>query len=218
MESLDRSIEYAGTRAHGLRVQQAKHDAFAVKHQHEFDERRLVAQAIIARRLKLRIGAIADPSAAVLEVLGAPPASQRDRLRWEHAVESIVLLAEESGRPLPDHARTVTELLGGPPSSPLDRFQHERVAKVVNEATSSPERELGSRALDRLRPRHSRSLAAVGDDAPGVERAPAARDDTRNGVADTDGQAREPGRAKHRVSTPARIGRARSGPLTTRRS
>lgn len=142
IESLDRSIEYAGTRAYGLRAQKAKHDTFAVNHQREFDERRLVAQAINSRRLKLKIGAIADPSAEVLEVLGAPPASQRDRLRWEHAIESIVLLAEESGHQLPDHARTVAELLGGLPTSPLDRFQHELAAKVVNDATS-PERELG---------------------------------------------------------------------------
>jgi conjugative relaxase-like TrwC/TraI family protein len=116
-----------------LRAQEAQHDAFAVEHAAEFEQARLVARASSARRLTVRISAVADPPQAVLDLLGPRPTTQRDRLRWDDAVENLAAYVDERGVTWPDRAASLHELLGGRPEQILDRYEHDRVAKSVRE-------------------------------------------------------------------------------------
>lgn len=118
-----------------LEKQQAKHDAFAVEHEGELHERRLLSLARAARRLKIRIEAVTDPPQAMLDLIGDRPTGQRERLRWDGAVESVAVHLDETGRGWPDHATSVGDILGRG-HTPRDRFDHDRVANELYRAMS----------------------------------------------------------------------------------
>lgn len=135
LRSLDASIDHCDQRLIELEKQQAKHDAFAVEHEGELHERRLLSLAGAARRLKIRIEAVTDPPQAVLDLIGDRPAGQRERLRWDGAVESVAVHLDETGRGWPDHATSVGDILGSG-HTPRDRFEHDRVANELYRAMS----------------------------------------------------------------------------------
>lgn len=132
VDSADRAIDHAGHRVTKLEADQAGHDEFMAAHQQESDERRLLAHAESARRLKITIEAVADPPTAVVEVLGTRPHSQRERLRWERAVYAAVLYADETGRQLQARATTAAELLGAAPDSALNRYTYGLIARELH--------------------------------------------------------------------------------------
>ncbi|MGE3834535.1 MAG: MobF family relaxase [Acidimicrobiia bacterium] len=130
--STERAIERHEDRLADLRAQQEAHDAFVADHAAEFERARILSLAISARRLTIRISAVADPPQAVLDVLGPRPTRQRDRLRWDHAVEALVVHADEVGHALPPTAATAAEMLGPPPSDRLTRFWRDQVLAAVH--------------------------------------------------------------------------------------
>ena len=140
--SLERAIDGAEHRVHELRAQQKAHVQFATAHQGELEERSRIQAAVSARRLTITVESVADPPAAVREVLGLRPAEQRDRLRWDRAVESAVVYADETGRHLPTSATTPEQLLGPPPENRLDRLRHRAVLDVLDQV-HAPERARG---------------------------------------------------------------------------
>ena len=131
LASLEESIKHVDHLVTGLEHQQAKDDAFTVEHGGEFAEREIVRRAFSARRLKLRLEAVVDPPAAVVEVLGPRPTAQRERLHWDRGVESIAVHLDEVARHVPDHAVTLAEILGPRPDDLLARFDHDRVSKAA---------------------------------------------------------------------------------------
>ncbi len=142
VESLERSVRQREDRVTELRAQQGQHDAFAIEHTAEFDRAHLLARASSTRRLSVRISAVADPPQAALDLLGHRPTSQRDRLRWDSAVENLAVYLDERGHDWPDRAASLRDLLGERPKQILDRYEHDRVAKSVQEAISAPGRDL----------------------------------------------------------------------------
>ncbi len=142
LTSLDEAIERAGEHVVELEAQQAGHDAFATEHCAEFEERRLIALAISARRLAVRIAAVAEPPEAIVELLGHRPTTQRDRLRWDSAVENVATYLDDTGRQWPEHARSLIGLIGPRPSDVMGRFEHDRVARAIRHARSGPAKEL----------------------------------------------------------------------------
>ncbi|MGH9187521.1 MAG: hypothetical protein ACRD0U_17175, partial [Acidimicrobiales bacterium] len=146
LSSLDRAILHANQHVATLAAQQARRDAFADAHADDIAERELLRQAAAARRLKVRVEAVADPPLALSTLLGSRPTSQRERLRWERAIESIAVHLDETGRSTPEHAAMLAEILGPRPAELLARFDHDRVAAAVREAQSpnrSPARARG---------------------------------------------------------------------------
>lgn len=65
-----------------------------------------------ARRVEIRVEAVADPSGAPVTLVG--PRSQRQRLRWDRAVEGVMVYLDESGRSVPQRARAITDVIGPP--------------------------------------------------------------------------------------------------------
>lgn len=145
LSSLDRSTSDTEQQISALKAEQARHDEFALTHENDIADRELLLQAAAARRLRLRVDAVADAAPALTRLLGSRPTSQRERLRWDRAVESIAVHLDESARPMPDHAVTLAEILGPRPAEPLARFDHDRVARAVREAQAP------DRALDQSR-------------------------------------------------------------------
>ncbi len=125
-----------------LRAQQEAHDAFAAEHASEFGQARILTLANSARRLTVRISAVADPPQAALDLVGPRPTTQRERLRWDRAVESLAVYLDESGRPWPERAETVRDVIGPQPQRALDRYEHERIVKAVHHV-HAPERGIG---------------------------------------------------------------------------
>ncbi|MEW6153931.1 MAG: AAA family ATPase [Actinomycetota bacterium] len=141
--SLEEVIGRATDQVAELHARQAAHEEFAAEHRAEFDERRLTALAISARRLAVRIAAVADPTPAIVDLLGPRPMSQRDRLRWDGAVENLVAYLDERGRRWPDNAASLTDLLGPRPEGALEQFEYDRILKTLHQAIDPPERETG---------------------------------------------------------------------------
>ncbi|MDQ4130837.1 MAG: AAA family ATPase, partial [Actinomycetota bacterium] len=135
--TLDRSIENAEGRIADLEERQATHDAFAAAHEHEFAERKLVALAASARRLRVRIEAIAGPTRAVVDLIGSRPTGQRERLAWDRAAEAVALHLDETGRAMPANAVALADVLGPRPTEPLARFDRDRVVAAVRQAQGS---------------------------------------------------------------------------------
>jgi len=142
LTSVERAIEHATHRVSDLDAQRADYDEFRVVHHVELEERRLLSQAVLVRRLKLTIDAVAKPAVAVVDMLGPRPESQRERLRWEHAVEAVVRYTDETGRLLPRTASSAVELLGPPPADPLDRLPYKRVCDTMRQV-HAPEHRSG---------------------------------------------------------------------------
>jgi conjugative relaxase-like TrwC/TraI family protein len=147
LTALGQSIDRASQRLHELEAQQALHDAFAAEHQREFQERRVTTRAAAARRLRIRLAVVADPPAALTELLGERPLSQRKRLRWDAAAESAAVYLDEQGRSWPPRAASIGDILGSRPEDPLGRFEQERIAKAMAQAqlpeSDLPEHDLG---------------------------------------------------------------------------
>ncbi|MFP5326003.1 MAG: MobF family relaxase [Acidimicrobiia bacterium] len=141
--SLEEAIRRATDQVAELRARQAAHEEFAAEHRAEFDERRLTALAISARRLAVRIAAVADPTPAIVDLLGPRPMSQRDRLRWDSAVENLVAYLDERGRRWPDNAASPADVLGPRPEGALEQFEYDRILKTLHQAIDPPEREAG---------------------------------------------------------------------------
>ncbi|MGH2779821.1 MAG: ATP-dependent DNA helicase [Thermoleophilaceae bacterium] len=135
----ERAITRREGRLADLRAKQDAHDAFAVEHAADFEQARVVALAMSARRLTVRITAVADPPQAALGLVGPRPTTQRERLRWDRAVENVAVYLDENGRPWPERAETVRDVIGPQPEHILDRYEHERIAKVVREV-NAPDR------------------------------------------------------------------------------
>lgn len=147
LSSLDRAIAHADQQVATLEVQQARYEAFADAHADDVAERELLRQAAAARRLKVRLEAVADPPLALGRLLGPRPTSQRERLRWDRAIESIAVHLDEVARPVPDHATTLAEILGPRPDELLARFDHDRVTNAARSVLER-DRDLG-RSLGR---------------------------------------------------------------------
>ena len=142
LASTERAIARHDERLGELRAQQVAHDAFAAEYAAGFEQARVLSLASSARGLTVRITAVADPPAAVLDLLGPRPTAQRDRLRWEYAVDAVVVYADETGRSLPPTAATAAELLGPPPANRLDHFRHERILDAIRRV-HAPGRDAG---------------------------------------------------------------------------
>ncbi len=141
LASLDEAIERADEQIAELEARHAARDAFAAEHRAEFEERRLTALTVSARRLAVRTAGVADPPDAILELLGERPTTQRDRLRWDSAVESAAVYLDDTGRPWPSSATLFADVLGPPPGGLLARFDYERTLKALQQAVDPPERE-----------------------------------------------------------------------------
>lgn len=140
--STERAIEGHEYRLADLRARQVVHDAFATEHAAEFEQARLLGLATSTRRLTVRITAVADPPQAALDLVGPRPTTQRDRLRWDRAVESLAVYLDENGRPWPERAETVRDVMGPLPEHFLDRYEYESIAAAVREV-HAPERDIG---------------------------------------------------------------------------
>src|SRR5205823_2464177 len=116
-----------------LRAQQDAHDAFATRHAPEFEQARVLALAASARRLTVRITAVSDPPQAAIDLVGPRPSTQRERLRWDRAIESLAVYLDENGLSWPERATTVRDVVGPQPERFLDRYEHQRVEKAVRE-------------------------------------------------------------------------------------
>lgn len=147
LSSLDQAISHADQHVATLEAQEARHEAFADAHADSIAERELLCQAAAARRLKVRLEAVADPPLALNRLLGPRPTSQRERLRWDRAIESIAVHLDELARPVPDHAATLAEILGPRPDQLLARFDHDRVTNAARSVLER-DRDLG-RSLGR---------------------------------------------------------------------
>ncbi len=134
MASIERAIARHEDRLADLRAQQEAHVAFAVEHAAEFEQARVLGLATSAQRLTVRITAVADAPQAALDLLGPRPTTQRDRLRWDRAVENLAVYLDESGRGWPERAESVRDVIGPRPDHFLDRYEHDRIAKSVGEA------------------------------------------------------------------------------------
>ncbi|MDP9409094.1 MAG: relaxase domain-containing protein [Actinomycetota bacterium] len=142
LASTERTIARHEDRLAELRAQQDAHDAFAVEHAAAFEQARVLGLATSARRLTVRITAVAEPPQAALDLVGRRPTTQRERLPWDRAVESLAVYLDESGRPWPDRAETVRDVIGPQPEHFVDRYEHERIAKAVYEV-HAPARDIG---------------------------------------------------------------------------
>ncbi len=140
--STERAIARHEGRLGDLRAQQDAHDAFADEHAAEFEQARILALATSARRLTVRITAVADPPRAALDLVGPRPTVQRERLRWDRAVESVAVYLDENGRQWPERAASVRDVIGPQPEHFLDRYEHQRVAEAVHDV-HAPERDRG---------------------------------------------------------------------------
>jgi hypothetical protein len=139
--STEHAIVHHEERLGELRAQQDADDAFSTEHAAEFEQARVLALASSARRLTVRITAVADPPQAALDLVGSRPTTQRERLRWDRAVEQLAVYLDETGRQWPERAETVRDVIGSQPHHFLDRYEHEGVAKVVQQVRA-PERGL----------------------------------------------------------------------------
>ncbi|MDP9465631.1 MAG: relaxase domain-containing protein [Actinomycetota bacterium] len=146
--SIERAIARHEARLAEMRAQQEAHVAFAVEHAAELDRVHVLGLATSARRLTVRITAVADPPRAALDLLGPRPTTQRERLRWDSAVESLAVYLDEHGRGWPDRAGLLQDLLGRRPEQILDRYEHDRLAKAVSDVLQPPARQVG-RSLGR---------------------------------------------------------------------
>ncbi len=140
--STERAITRHADHLAELRAQQDAHEAFTADHAAEFEQARILSLATSARRLSVRIAVVADPPQAALDLVRPRPTAQRERLRWDRAVEGLAVYLDENGRPWPERAATVGDVIGPQPEHFLDRYEHERIATAVRDVRS-PERELG---------------------------------------------------------------------------
>jgi conjugative relaxase-like TrwC/TraI family protein len=140
--STERAIARHEDRLSALRAQQDAHVSFAVEHAAEFQQARVLSRATAVRRLTVRISAVADPPQPALDILGPRPTTQRERLRWHRAVESLAVYLDESGRPWPARAESVRDVIGLRPEHFLDRYEYDRIATAVREV-HVPERGTG---------------------------------------------------------------------------
>jgi len=140
--STERAIARHADRLAELRARQDSHDAFAVEHAAEFEQARILTLATSARRLTVQITAVADPPQAALDLVGPRPTTQRERLRWDSAVEQLAVYLDETGRQWPERAETVRDVIGPQPERALDRFEHGRIAKTVHQVHVA-ERDIG---------------------------------------------------------------------------
>jgi len=140
--STERAIERHDDRLADLRAQQDARDAFTAEHAAEFEQARVLGLASAARRLTVRINAVADPPQAALDLVGPRPTPQRARLRWDRAVESLAVYLDENGMSWPERATSVREVIGPQPEHFLDRYERQRIAKAVAEVYV-PERAIG---------------------------------------------------------------------------
>src|SRR5204863_8295244 len=91
----------------------------------------------------IRVEVTVDPANAITEVLGARPTSQRERLQWDHAVESIAVYREQTGwSPSPD-ARTLDEVIGPRPANGIDRMYYDSVVSAIDQTVLAPEADRG---------------------------------------------------------------------------
>ena len=134
LASVDESIAHADRRVAYLEGVQNEHDAFTADHAEQFAERKMVSQALAARRLTLAVEVVANPPLAIGELLGTRPSIQRERLRWDRAAESVRVYLDESGEAVPEHASTIAELIGARPNDLLARYRHDQVATAVRDA------------------------------------------------------------------------------------
>lgn len=140
--STERAITRHEDRLAELRAQHDAHEAFATEHAADFEHARVLALATSARRLTVRITAVADPPQAALDLVGSRPTTQRERLRWNSAVEQLAVYLDEHGRPWSERAETVRDVLGPHPEQVLDRYEYDRVSAAVREV-DAPERGVG---------------------------------------------------------------------------
>lgn len=143
MASTERAIARHEARLVELKAHQEAHDAFTTEHAAEFEQVRVLGLATSARRLRVRITAVTDPPQAALDLVGARPITQRERLRWDRAVESLAVYIDESGRSWPERAETFRDVIGPLPEHfLLYRYEYERVATAVRDV-HAPERDIG---------------------------------------------------------------------------
>lgn len=123
--STERAIARHGGRLAELGAKQDAHDRFAVEHAAEFEQARVLGLATSARRLTIRITAVADPQQAALDLLGPRTTTQRERLRWDDAVENprcISMRAADRGTHERNHSETSsvhsTSSIGSSTTSP----------------------------------------------------------------------------------------------------
>ncbi|MBW3642891.1 MAG: AAA family ATPase, partial [Actinobacteria bacterium] len=144
MASLQAAIINAEARIAELETAQERHEDFAVEHADEFAQHDLLRRAEGARRLQVRIAAVADPPPAIAAALGPRPATQRDRLRWDRAAEAVAVYLDENDRQPPDVPCSIAELLGPRPQHSLDGYGYDMVIRAIRQQ-SAPERERGAR-------------------------------------------------------------------------
>ena len=131
LANLDGRIDEAEARVAELGRAQAKHEMFDVEHADQLAESGAVRRATQNRRLKVGVEAVADPSEAILSVLGPRPTAQRERLAWDQAAESIAVHLDETEWTPPAEPASIGDLLGPASADPWERLEYERVASAV---------------------------------------------------------------------------------------
>lgn len=58
---------------------------------------------------------------------------QRERLRWDRAVENLAVYLDEHGHRWPERAASPQDLLGRRPEQIFERYEYDRVVKSVRE-------------------------------------------------------------------------------------
>jgi hypothetical protein len=87
--------------------------------------------------------AVADPPQAAIDLIGERPTTQRNRLRWDSAVENVASYLDERGRSWPESSASPADLLGPRPEGALDQFEYDRALKTLHQAVDPPAREAG---------------------------------------------------------------------------
>lgn len=135
---LDGRVDEAEARVVELEGAQAKREAFDAEHADELAESSALRRAAQTRRLKVAVEAVANPSEPILSVLGPRPTTQRERLAWEQAAESIAVHLDETAWVPPNEPEAIGDLLGPASADPWERLEYERIAASVR-GVQSPE-------------------------------------------------------------------------------
>lgn len=90
LANIERHIE-------ALRRRTAAHDAFMADHVAESEQLHLVYRAELARELRVRADAIAEPHPSAIASLGLPPSEPEHYQRWRDALERAAVHADRFG-------------------------------------------------------------------------------------------------------------------------
>ncbi len=152
LAAIERQLEAVDRRLDLLSMRQRDRNAFLDAHREQAAELRLVGEAELARTMKVRIEAGAQPDPSVLAVLGPRPMHPAGRQRWSNAVERVAVHRERWGVHGPNSEALVGDdadrLLGIRPTEPLAGLAYDDAATAVRHALVGEPEPVPSATID----------------------------------------------------------------------